>query len=362
MQSNERGCMTRFKAADLLDFATQVLLCSGASPTIARTTATYLLEGDLLGFSTHGLKRLYFNAKLLADGASRGDGEIEVLTDRAAIATWDAHFLPGPYVASRAVDEACRKAQVAGTGTIVVRRAQHVASLAAYLQIATRQGLLVHLMCSTPAQSSVAPFGGRQPVFSPNPFAIGVPTAAQPLLLDISLSMTAAGKIRQYWERGESLPWAAIIRSDGYISDLPADYIEGQGAAILPLGGTDLGYKGYGLCLMSELWTMALSNYGRLQGHGDGESNSLFVQVLDPAAFGSATDFTQVTDDLLQQVLASQPIDENQPVRIPGQRSLERRAEQLRDGVDLDDSIVGRLQRCGERFEVALPTPVAPAI
>ena len=353
--------MTRFKAAELLEFATQVLVRSGAEPTVARTTATYLLEGDLLGFSTHGLKRLYFNAKLLADGASRGSGEVEVLTDRAAIATWDAHFLPGPYVASRAVEEACRKAKAAGTATIVVRRAQHVASLAAYLQIATQQGLLVHLMCSTPAQNSVAPFGGRQPVFSPNPIAFGVPTADQPLLLDMSLSMTAAGKIRQYWERGEPLPWSAIIRRDGQISDRPADYIEGQGAAILALGGTDLGYKGYGLCLMSELWTMALSNYGRLQGQGDGESNSLFVQVLDPAAFGSAAEFTQVTEDLLERVRGCEPIDDKQPVRIPGQRSLQRRAEQLRDAVELDDSIVGRLQRCAERFDVALPTPVAHA-
>lgn len=361
MQTTKRGYMKRFKAADLLDFATQVLVRSGASPHIARITATYLLEGDLLGFSTHGLKRLYFNAKLLADGVSRGDGEIEVLVDRAAVATWDAHFLPGPYVASLAVEEACRKARAAGTATIVVRRTQHVASLAAYLQIATRQGLLVHLMCSTPAQSSVAPFGGCQPVFSPNPFAIGVPTADQPVLMDISLSMTAAGKIRQYWERGESLPWHALIRSDGQISDDPTDYIEGQGAAIMPLGGTDLGYKGYGLCLMSELWTMALSNYGRLQGQADGESNSLFVQVLDPAAFGSTAEFTKVTEDLLQQVRACEPIDENQPVRIPGQRSLQRRAEQLRDGVDLEDSIVGRLQRCAERFEVTLPTAIAPA-
>ena len=359
MLSKERGRMTRFNAAELLEFASQVLVRSGATPTIAHTTATYLLEGDLLGFSTHGLKRLYFNAKLLAQGTSRGDGEIEVVTDRAAIATWDAHFLPGPYVASRAVEEACRKAKVAGTATIVVRRAQHVASLAAYLQIATCQGLLVQLMCSTPAQSSVAPFGARQPIFSPNPIAFGVPTANQPLLLDISLSMTAAGKIRQYWERGEALPWQAIIRSDGQLSDWPADYIEGQGAAILPLGGTDLGYKGSGLCLISELWTMALSNYGRLDGHGDGESNSLFVQVLDPAAFGSATGFTQVTEDLLERVRTSEPIDDKQPVRIPGQRSLQHRAEQLRGGVVLDESIVRRLQRCAERFEVALPPPVA---
>lgn len=351
--------MTRFHVADLRQFATQVLQASGAAEPIAAATAKYLLEGDLLGFSTHGLRRLYFNAKLLVDGTTRSEGDVEVLIERAATATWDAHFLPGPYVAAMAVEAACRKAKAAGTATIVVRRAQHVASLAAYLQIATQQGLVVSLMCATPAQSSVAPFGGRQAVFSPNPFAIGVPTSGDPLLLDMSFSMTAAGKIRQAWDHGQTLLWPALIRADGQVSSDPSDYVEGKGAAILPLGGTDLGYKGSGLCLMSEIWTMALSNYGRQLGHQDGESNALFVQVLDPAAFGNPQAFTQVTEDLLHQVRSSAPIDPAEPVRTPGERSLQRRAQQVTHGVELDESIVGRLQRCAERFGVPLPAPIA---
>ena len=347
--------MTRFQAKSLLSFSTQVLCNAGANQEIASQTAQYLLEGDLLGFSTHGLKRLYFNAKLLADKKARGNGDVQILVDRPAVATWDADFLPGPYVAAQAVQVACEKAKHAGTATIVVRKAQHVASLAAYLRIATEQGLVVSLMCSTPAQSSVAPFGAKQALFSPNPFAIGVPTSDKPLLLDMSLSMTAAGKIRQYWERGEKLPWPAIITATGTLSDDPVDYIEGEGAAILPLGGADLGYKGYGLCLMSEIWTMALTNYGRAQGQGDGESNSLFVQVLDPAAFGDPEAFIAVTDDLLTRARACAPIDPDQPVRIPGEQSMQRRAQQLSAGVELDDATVGRLQRAAERFDVALP-------
>lgn len=359
MHKHRKGdSMTGFHAADLRQFATQVLQASGASEPIAAATATYLLEGDLLGFSTHGLRRLYFNAKLLAEGTTRGQGEVEVLIERAATATWDAHFLPGPYVAAMAVEAACDKAKAAGTATIVVRRAQHVASLAAYLRIATEQGLVVSMMCSTPAQSSVAPFGGREAVFSPNPFAIGVPTSGDPLLLDMSFSMTAAGKVRQYWDRGQSLPWPALIRGDGQVSSEPGDYIEAKNAAILPLGGMDLGYKGSGLCLMSEIWTMALSNYGRQLGHQDGESNSLFVQVLDPAAFGSGQAFTQVTEDLLHQVRSSEPIDPAHPVRTPGERSMQYRRQQLAQGVELEESIVARLQRCAERFGVPLPQPI----
>ncbi|RUO31270.1 Ldh family oxidoreductase [Aliidiomarina soli] len=348
--------MPRFDAQQLLHFGQSVLTAAGASPEIAADTAKYLLEGDLLGYSTHGYKRLYFNAKLLAEGQARGEGDISVLKQRAAVASWDANFLPGPFVAAKAVRQACDMARDAGTATIVVRRAQHVASLAAYLQLATEQGLLISLLCSTPAQASVAPFGGKAAVFSPNPFAIGVPTSDKPLLLDMSFSMTAAGKIRQYWERQQPLPWQAIVRADGQLSSDPADYIEGEGAAILPLGGTELGYKGYGLCLMSEIWTMSLSNYGRLDGASDGESNALFVQVLDPSAFGETADFLRVTDDLVARCKACPPLHSDSPVRIPGERALAKRAYQLQQGVKLDDATWGRLQRAAQRFSVTPPT------
>lgn len=356
----------RYGYKAMFNFATEVLKQAGASTEVASDTAKYLLEGDLLGQRTHGLKRLYFNAKLLASGHARAEGHAQVLSERSAVATWDADFLPGPYIAAQAVHSACDMARVAGTATIIVRRAQHVASLAAYLRIATEQGLLISLMCSTPAQSSVAPFGGRTPVFSPNPFAIGVPSSGSPILLDMSFSMTAAGKIRQYWERGEALPWAAIINTNGDLSSNPADYInseesahaDSQPPAIMPLGGADLGYKGYGLCLMSEIWTMALSNYGRLHGAGDGESNTLFVQVLDPAAFGDPQECIAVTDDLIERCKTAVPLDSKQPVRIPGSQAMQQRTEQLNNGVKFDEATLGRLQRAAERFQVHLPEPL----
>ncbi|RUO24549.1 lactate dehydrogenase [Aliidiomarina minuta] len=350
--------MKRFSYPSLLQFAYTCLEHAGADSDVAQACATYLLEGDLLGFDTHGIKRLYYNLAQLRDKHSRGHGEPEIIRDRAAVATWDAHFLPGPYIAAKAVEEACYKARHAGTATIVVRRCQHVASLAAYLRIATDQGFVISLMASTPAQRSVAPHGGKAAVFSPNPFAIGVPTREQPMLLDISFSMTAAGKIKQAYERGQQLPWPAIIKADGKLSSDPADYVEQKDAAILPLGGADLGYKGYGLCLMSEIWTMALANYGRVQGRSDGESNTLCVQILDPAAFGESETFYDVTEELLDRARRCPPIDPQNPVRIPGQRSLERREQQLASGVELDDSILTLLAQCAEEFNVQLPGPL----
>lgn len=339
----------------LFDWVQACLEQAGASGEMAQTMAESLLAGDLLGFRTHGVRRLPYNVKQLATGQARGHGEVRVIKQRAAVAHWDAEHLPGLYVMPKAVQAAITMARECGTGTLVVRKMEHVASLAAYLEQATAAGLVIQIMVSTPAQASVAPFGAKSRVFSPNPFALGVPTSSVPLLLDMSLSVTAAGKVRQAYEHNELLPWPALVTAAGMASNDPSSYFTEPSSALLPLGGLDLGYKGYGLCLMSEIWTMALANYGRLQGADDGECNSAFIQVLDPSAFGELEGFIQVTDDLLARCRAATPIVAEQPVRIPGEQAARLKAQQLAEGILIDALTWQKLVRCGERL--GLPAP-----
>lgn len=348
--------MTQVRVAkdQLLQFATSCFERAGASAHIAKSMATSLLWGDLLGFRTHGMRRLPYNVKQLQTGAARGEGEVTVINRRLAVETWDANALSGLYVASQAVEKACAMATKAGTGTVVVRGCEHVASLAAYLQIATDQGMLINMMAATPAQSSVAPAGGTSRVFSPNPYAIGVPTSAEPMLLDMSFSVTAAGKVRQAYDRGELLPWPAIVTQSGEVTNDPKAYID-EGGALLPLGGADLGYKGYGLCLQSELWTLGLTGYGRADAINDGEQNTLFVQVIDPEAFAGKEAFIRVAEDLMQRCKEAEPIDADEPVRIPGSGALALFREQTERGVLLDELTWPRLQHCAEKLGVSLP-------
>lgn len=347
--------MVRVQYNELLSFAKLCLCTAGATPQIAEAMASSLIEGDLLGFSTHGIRRLPYNVKQLQSRAMKGEGEIAVLRRRSAIETWDAEGLSGLYVAPLAVQKAMEMARNAGTGTVIVKRSDHVASLAAYLQAATDAGLVISMIAATPAQSSVAPHGSVDRVFSPNPYGFAAPTSGEPLLLDMSFSMTAAGKIRQAYERKEQLPWPAIVSKTGESSADPAEYIE-RGGAIFPLGGGDLGYKGYGLCLMSEIMTLGLSNYGRLQGAFDGEMNTLYVHVADPEAFGTRQDFLAVTDDLLRRCREAEPAIPDAPVRVPGERALELKRTQLREGVLLDELTWPRLQHLAQKLNVQLPT------
>lgn len=328
---------------------------AGAAPEVAQSIAKYLVEADLMGFRTHGLVRLRYNLECLQDGRSKQQGDIQVIRERAAVANWDAELLSGLYVVPQAIQKAIEQARACGTGTVVIRRAQHVAALAAYLTLATDQNMLISLMASTPGQQAVAPFGAKSAVFSPNPFAIGVPTQTTPILLDVSLSMTAAGKVRQAIAEKRDLPFAGLITADGQYTKEAATFLADPPSVLATLGGADLGYKGSGLTLFSELWTMALSQYGRAEGVADADANSVWVQVIDPTAFGELDSFLAQSQAQVDALKAATPIDPAQPVRVPGESAQRLKREQLRDGVHYSAAVWRQLVHCEKLTGVALP-------
>ncbi|RUO68978.1 lactate dehydrogenase [Pseudidiomarina sediminum] len=344
------------QAQTMIDWACQCLQQQGAAPEIAQAMAEHLVAGDLLGFRTHGLLRLRYNLQALQRGTTTPTGSYQVVSQRAAVALWDAQLLSGLFVLPQAVAQAITMARTYGTGTIVVKRAQHVAALAVYLEQATAAGMLVQMMCSTPAQQVVAPFGAKSACFSPNPFAIGVPTTTTPVLLDMSLSMTAAGKVRTALAEQRQLPYPALITAEGDYSCDPKTFVAEPPSVLASLGGAQLGYKGTGLNLFSELWTLALSDYGRAEADpADGDANTVWIQVVDPTAFAAEGQFAQQAQQLVEAVKACQPIDPNQPVRVPGEGALALRERQLQEGITYSAATWRQLQWCEEFCGVALP-------
>ncbi|PTB83051.1 lactate dehydrogenase [Pseudidiomarina aestuarii] len=345
----------RVDEAFITDWANRVAQAAGASQAVAQSLATYLVAGDLMGFRTHGLLRLRYNVQCLEDGRARREGSPRVLSQRRATQLWDADLLPGPYVMPLAIDAACEMAEQCGTGTVVVRRSQHVAALAVYLEQAVERGFLVQLMAATPAQSVVAPFGAKSAWFSPNPFAIGAPALDHPVLFDVSLSMTAAGKIRTAIAEERDLPYAALITPKGDYSVDARTFTASPPSVIASLGGEMLGYKGTGLNLFSEIWTLALSNYGRADANAsEGDANTSWIQVIDPSAFTDLDAFKQQVQAQVDGIVATTPIDPAKPVRVPGSGALATREQQLVAGIDYSNAVWKQLQWCAERYNVPL--------
>ncbi|MEZ5561250.1 MAG: Ldh family oxidoreductase [Pseudomonadales bacterium] len=349
----------RYSAPALERFASDLLVAAGLPPARAAALARIFVTADLLGYSTHGLQRLPSNLRWLEQGRMRREGEPEVLRDRLAVFSWDAHFLPGPWVLTRAVDEALGRVARTGVVTATLRRCSHVACLAAYLVPVLERRLVGLLVVSTPDERFISPFGGRDAVFSNNPLAFCAPTGGLPILFDVSMAITAGGRIARAAREGRQLPEACLKTADGRVSADPAVLSGEPPGTVMPIGGPGHGHKGYALTLMTEVLSQALSGHGRSAAAGEGEANSVFLQVLDPEAFTDWSDYQREVDVLVSQCLDSRADRPEQPVRIPGHAAWRRRQQQLAQGVSLYPGILAQLETWAGRLHVTLPVPLA---
>lgn len=349
----------RYPAAALRAFAARLLERGGLAPDRAADVADILVEGDLMGHTTHGLQLLGPYLKGLEDGRITRAGEPTVLADRGATLAWDGHFLPGPWVVLRAMDAAFARTPAHGVVTVAIRRSHHIACLQAYLPRATERGLVMLLMSSDPATGSVAPHGAIAGRFTPNPIAAGFPTDGLPVLIDISASTTTNGLVSRLNRagKGERLPGPWLVDNQGNASDDPAVFLADPPGAILPLGGMDLGHKGFGLALLVEALTSALAGHGRADGE-KGWGASVFLQVIDPDAFGGRAAFARETGWLARACRTAPVKPGNPPVRMPGERGLKLRAQQLAEGVTLHPETMPGLVPWAERLGVTVPSPL----
>jgi L-lactate dehydrogenase len=344
----------RYAAPDLNTFGFRLLVAAGMPEDKAQAVADILAEGDLLGHSTHGLQLLPGYLREIESGSMRLEGEPEVIHDAPAALTWHGRRLPGPWLVLQAMKVATDKARRCGTGTVVIRQSHHIACLAAFHKRATDQGLMMILASSDANSASVAPFGGLDPVFTPNPISAGMPTSGAPIVTDISTSSTTNGLTGRLHQEGGTLPAEWLIDGHGRPSNDPAVLFREPRGTILPLGGLDSGHKGYGLSLMVEALTGGLAGFGRADPK-QGWGATVFLQILDPAAFAGTRDFVRQMDEVARQCRASRPAQPDRPVRLPGEKGLALAEAQRAQGVTLHPGVLEALQPWATKLRVELP-------
>ncbi|TYB85373.1 Ldh family oxidoreductase [Oceaniovalibus sp. ACAM 378] len=346
---------TRIAQPKLEHFIRSVFVAAGLRDDLAADVAEVLIEADMMGHATHGVALVPMYLKSLESGGMAKDGEIEVLADMGACATWTCHRLPGATVLKRAMDLAIERAKTFGCSTVSITDSYHMGALAVYLVQATQQGMMAVLSSSTLSSNGVAPFGGTVGVMTPNPIAAGIPTSGDPILLDISASITTRNKSLQYAAAGQRFPGQWALDVDGNPSDDPNALLDG--GTLLPIGGLDHGHKGYALGLMVEALTQGFSGIGR-NDEQTGTYTTGFLQVFDPRAFAGKDAFTRTTDHLVKLCQNNHPRAGVDKVRVPGENALARRRAALKNGVDLSGQIMQGLAAAAEQTGVKLPDPV----
>ena len=343
----------RPSADSLVIFADALLMRVGLEPDKARTVAEILVEAYLLGHTTHGLALLAGYLGEIEKGAMTKSGAPRVLADFPSAVTWDGQRLPGPWLVVRALELAAARAKTNGTCTVVIRRSHHIACLAAYLKPVTDEGLMVLLSCSDPNVASVAPFGGRTAVMTPNPFAAAWPTEGDPVMLDASASITTNALTSRLRAEKKKFPGQWALDAAGQPTDDPAALFTTPPGTLLPTGGVDHGHKGYAFGLLVEALTGGLGGHGRADPK-EGWGASVFVQVMSPALFGGERNFRRQTEYLTAACRANPPRPGVARVRLPGEKGLRRRAEQLANGVELHPGILSALVPWAEKLGVPL--------
>ncbi len=329
--------------------------CDGDKPAIMART---LLEADLMGHTTHGLALAAPYLEEIENGAMKAIGEPEIIADRGAAICWDGRRLPGVWLTAKAVELGIDRARGHGTATLTIRRSHHSGCLAAFLERATTEGMVVLIATSDPSVASVAPFGGLCAVFTPDPIAIGIPTAGDPILIDMSSSISTNGMTARLRAQGGRFPGPWAMTAAGAATDDPNALFTEPPGTLLPTGGKDHGHKGYGLALTVEALTQGLSGFGRAERPSEW-SSSMFIQVLDPRAFGGLDAFTRETSWIVEACRNNPPAPGFASVRVPGDKALANKRRAISEGVDLHSAIMPALVPWAEKYGVSLPKAVA---
>lgn len=334
-----------------------IFLSTGMEADKAKAIAHSLLSADSMGHGTHGLVLAPWYLEAARSGLMTITGDVTVVNDRGNCITWNGRRLPGAWLISRAVDTALERVAQHGIVSIAIANSHHAGALAVYLPRLTECGLLVQLACSGPAARGVAPFGGREPLFTTNPMAAGIPTHGDPVLSDVSSSITTLNSARQLVARGQHFPGQWAMDKEGQPSDDPNVVITG-GGTLLPVGGFDHGHKGYSMAILAETLTQALPGYGRAD-EPKGTCFGIYLQVTDPNAFAGIDAFTRQSQWLVDACHANMHLPGRPKVRMPGENALKRQRQAQKRGVPLIPETVQALLPLAEAAGLVWPEPIA---
>ncbi|WP_454859243.1 Ldh family oxidoreductase [Rhizobium binxianense] len=319
----------------------RLLAAAGLRADLAGDMSHIMVESDLMGHRTHGLAMLPTYLERLGKDLIRKDGDITVVRETASTLNWQAHRLPGAAIVRRALRSLYDKAEREPVVTASVANCSHIGSLQAYLEEPARRGYLCLMMVTDPGVASVAPFGGRDPVLTSNPIAAAIPTQGDPILIDQCTSLVSNAQV-QSADRSRPLPGRWVVDNEGRPTDDPNALTADPPGTIMPLGGEDFGYKGFGFGIMVEAFALALSGHGRLTPKQRG-AQGVFLQLIDPAAFCGAEAFLAETTDFVRRCKASRPAEGAKGIRLPGERAMSEKRRQLQGGLEITDELFERL-------------------
>jgi (2R)-3-sulfolactate dehydrogenase (NADP+) len=322
--------------AQLDDLGRRALERAGANSAMAAATARALVYADARGMASHGVARVPQYATHLANGRADGAAQPGIVRAKGGALLVDARCGLAFPACALAVDHAIRRARESGIAFAGVTNSHHFGVAAYHLEPVAVTGMVGLALGNSPAAMPAA--GGRRPLFGTNPIAAVFPRRdGAPLVIDLSLSEVARGKLMIAAKEGRAIPPDWALDRDG---DPTTDAKAGLEGSMLPMGGT----KGAMLALVVELLVTALT--GAAMGF---EASSFFVDagnrprigqaflVVDPDALAGGAVYRERVETLIAAMM------QDPGVRLPGYRRNALAAKAKANGVEIPQALADRL-------------------
>ncbi|MDH5540975.1 MAG: Ldh family oxidoreductase, partial [Rhizobacter sp.] len=331
----------KLSLAEAEDKVAAALLQAGASSEMARSTARSLVLAEAQGLGSHGLSRVAQYCAQLRNGRVHGAACAEVVRRKGGALLIDAQEGLAFPACALAVREAVAAAREHGVAFAGVAGSHHCGVVVDHLRAAAAAGMVGLGLANSPAAMPAA--GGRHPIFGTNPVAAVFPRrGAEPLMIDLSLSEVARGKLMVAAKQGKDIPLGWALDSQGNPTTDPQAGMDGS---MLPIGAVS-SPKGAMLALMVELLVTALigSQFGF-------EASSFFVDegnrprlgqvfiVIDPGALAGADNYLDRVEVLVAEML------KDDGVRLPGARREALRRQAEAQGIELPEALLASWQR-----------------
>jgi uncharacterized oxidoreductase len=252
-----------------------------------------------------------------------------------------------------AMQEAITRAKAHTFGAVAVHRSGHIGRLGAYPPMAAQEDCIGVILLNGGARFT-APFGGVGRRLPPNPIAISVPVeGGSPLMLDITTSVAAGGKVEVNRARGKLLPDGWLVDKDGNTVNDPNRFWE-DSVAMLPFGGA-VGYKGYGLAMMIDAIAGGLSWAGCSSAKPTRGGSGYVALAIRIDAFIDPDEFKRETRILVDWVKSSPTMPGVSQIYVPGEIEDQFMQERVRDGIPIEDETWEALLKNAQDLNVGVP-------
>jgi uncharacterized oxidoreductase len=324
--------MKTLAARKLVRLVTAIMQAGGCNENEAATVARRLVDSNLVGHDSHGVIRVGKYLEWMRDGWVKANQAPTIVFENDSIAIVDGNRGFGQVVGEFAGALGVARAAKSGIAMVGLRNCGHLGRVGDWAELAAAAGQVSLHFLNTSGAQRVAPFGGSDRRLSTNPITIGVPIAGgDPVIVDVTTSMVAEGKLFVASNKGERVPPGWIIDKRGQPTTDPAAFYDG--GALLTVGA----HKGSGLSIIVDLLAGAIST-GRSSDPEDKVlRNNMLSIYIAPDVYDRGGEVAREAARFVAWVRASPPATPGQPVLMPGELERTTRARRSVEGIALDD-------------------------